>query len=123
MGHHTLRTVDATLQRLGRQSLPPKYADMGTTSLTETIGRMKQTRWFSLGGYVSMRRERGAPDTKAESNWEEGRKRFQEREKQEEEEGGGGKQWMTREEREKSLKRWKTMDHVGKGVGSGLWDE
>jgi len=93
---------------------------MSTTSLTETIGRMKQTRWFSLGGYVSMRRERGNPDLKAESNWKQGRKVYEESlVGNEREKDGGGQQWMTKGEREKSLKRWKTMDHVGKGVGSG----
>ncbi|GAA5970358.1 hypothetical protein JCM3765_000362 [Sporobolomyces pararoseus] len=130
LGRYTLRTIDATLQRLGRSILPFEYFDLSTTSLTETVGRMKQTRWFSLSGYVSMRRERGLPDLKAEEKWELGEKEYEEKEeekrrvRQEGEDQENLKQqrdaqWLGTEERRKWLKKFKTMDHVGKGLGEG----
>ncbi|GAA5994066.1 hypothetical protein JCM5350_003696 [Sporobolomyces pararoseus] len=127
LGRYTLRTVDAILQRLGRQVLPVEFFDLSTTSLTETVGRMKQTRWFSLGGYVSMRRERGLPDLKTEEKWESGERIYRDQQvrRQEEEggenqrQGGGEAQWVGIEERKTWLKKFKTMDHVGKGLGEG----
>jgi hypothetical protein len=97
---------------------------------------MKQTRWFSLGGYVSMRRERGLPDQKAEEKWKLGEKAYRDlvdeqqqeqtrrrRSSNEEDQQEGGKQdcgqWLGIEERKKWLKRFKTMDHIGKGLGDG----
>ncbi|GAA5911965.1 uncharacterized protein JCM6883_000748 [Sporobolomyces salmoneus] len=122
LGRYTLRTIDATLQRIGRQAAPVEYFDSNTTSLTETVGRMKQTRWFSMAGYVAMRRERGVPDSKAEEKWEEGKKAYEadvEKRRSQEMENRDGKheQWLGIEERRKWLKRFKTMDHVGKGIG------
>lgn len=37
--------------------------------MQETVGRLKQARWFSLVGYLAFRRARGFPDDKAEETY------------------------------------------------------
>ncbi|GAA6062944.1 hypothetical protein JCM10212_005957 [Sporobolomyces blumeae] len=69
LGHYSLRTIDATLQRLGRTPPPRSMRDRAICSVHETVGRMKHTRWFSVKAYVAMRRRRGVPDVEREREW------------------------------------------------------
>ncbi|GAA5943039.1 uncharacterized protein JCM15063_006281 [Sporobolomyces koalae] len=118
LGHYNLRTIDTILQRLGRQTVPVEWFDHSTTSVTETIGRMKQTRWFSLKGYVAMRIERGVPDPKLGEQWEAGTKAYEdwkELRNRDEEKGVQPQQWEDCADRRKWLSRFRTMDHVGQG--------
>ncbi|GAA5923267.1 hypothetical protein JCM3775_007487 [Rhodotorula graminis] len=63
------RFVEATLQRLARVAPPVHLADYALHSMQETVGRMKQARWFSLVGYLAFRRARGFPDDHAEETY------------------------------------------------------
>nr|CRX79294.1 hypothetical protein [Leucosporidium scottii] len=53
LGSLPVRTVDQMLARLSRQqSLPPHLKDLTLHLVTETVGREKRTRWFTLAGYL-----------------------------------------------------------------------
>ncbi|BGP51552.1 hypothetical protein JCM10450v2_007498 [Rhodotorula kratochvilovae] len=67
LGGFSPRFIDSMLQRLGRVPPPPHLADYAIHSMQETVGRLKQARWFSLVGYLAFRRARGFPDEKAEA--------------------------------------------------------
>ncbi|GAA5919094.1 hypothetical protein JCM6882_004891 [Rhodosporidiobolus microsporus] len=63
------RFIDALLARLGRSPPPSHLSDHALHSVTETVGRVKQTRWFSLAGYLGFRREMGVVDGAREDEW------------------------------------------------------
>lgn len=65
-----MRFIESILQRLGRSALPAHLGDYTIYSLQETVGRLKQTRWFSLVGYLSYRRARSFPDERQEERWQ-----------------------------------------------------
>ncbi|GAA5904464.1 hypothetical protein JCM8208_004200 [Rhodotorula glutinis] len=66
---YSARFVEATLQRLARVAPPAHLGDYALHSMQETVGRMKQARWFSLVGYLAFRRARGFPDDHAEETY------------------------------------------------------
>lgn len=123
LGNFSLRFIDAILQKLGRTALPPALADYSIHSLHETIGRLKQTRWFSLVGYLSYRRERGFPDEDAEALWtaiEESGRLGQ----WEDDEGAGPRegQYATAAERQKrlaSFNMWASVGDPAAGTSGG----
>ncbi|GEM11478.1 B-block binding subunitof TFIIIC family protein [Rhodotorula toruloides] len=71
LGAYPVRFIDVLLQRFGRYRPPAPFADYTIHSVHETVGRVKQTRWFSLVGYLSFRRSRGFPDEDMEAQWRE----------------------------------------------------
>ncbi|BGP19943.1 hypothetical protein JCM10213v2_008074 [Rhodosporidiobolus nylandii] len=71
LGSFAPRFVDAVLQRLQRTPPPSHLTDYTTFSVTETVGRVKQTRWFSLAGYLAFRRKAGVADEAQEARWAE----------------------------------------------------
>ncbi|BGP35225.1 hypothetical protein JCM10296v2_007057 [Rhodotorula toruloides] len=71
LGAYPVRFIDVLLQRFGRYRPPAPSADYTIHSVHETVGRVKQTRWFSLVGYLSFRRSRGFPDEDMEAQWRE----------------------------------------------------
>ncbi|GAA5926196.1 hypothetical protein JCM1841_001152 [Sporobolomyces salmonicolor] len=107
LGHYAVRTVDVTLQRLGRTPLPSCLGDYAVHSLTETVGRLKRTRWFSLVGYLKLRREKGVPDEKLEAVWRGIVEAFGS------EDGAAGEQYRQVGEMTRRLKRVKTMEGAG----------
>ncbi|GAA5989786.1 hypothetical protein JCM10908_002322 [Rhodotorula pacifica] len=114
LGNFSMRFIEAILQRLGRYTLPPHLADYTIYSLSETVGRLKHTRWFSLVGYLSYRRARGFPDEAQEERWkaieEQGRLG-----KFDEEPGEGPRegQYGTAVERQKRLNKFNMWAHAG----------
>ncbi|ORY86011.1 hypothetical protein BCR35DRAFT_302649 [Leucosporidium creatinivorum] len=53
LGSLPVRTVDQMLARLSRsQSLPSHLKDLTLHLVTETVGREKRSRWFTLVGYL-----------------------------------------------------------------------
>ncbi|GAA5869579.1 hypothetical protein JCM1840_004467 [Sporobolomyces johnsonii] len=107
LGHYAVRTVDVTLQRLGRTPLPSFLGDYAVHSLTETVGRLKRTRWFSLVGYLKLRREKGAPDEKMEAVWRGIEEAFGR------EDAAAGEQYREVGEMTRRLKKVKTMEGAG----------
>ncbi|GJN93921.1 hypothetical protein Rhopal_006980-T1 [Rhodotorula paludigena] len=69
LGGFSIRFIESMLQRLARVAPPPHLADHTVHSVRETVGRVKQARWFSLAGYLSFRRSQGYPDDALEAKW------------------------------------------------------
>ncbi|GAA5839056.1 hypothetical protein JCM11251_007864 [Rhodosporidiobolus azoricus] len=87
LGSFAPRFIDALLTRLSRSPPPAHLSDFALHSVTETVGRVKQTRWFSMAGYLGFRREMGVVDEEREEQWRE--KEEAAREKERDEELGG----------------------------------
>ncbi|GAA5870532.1 hypothetical protein JCM3774_003701 [Rhodotorula dairenensis] len=114
LGNFSMRFIESISQRLGRSTLPAHLGDYTIYSLQETVGRLKQTRWFSLVGYLSYRRARSFPDERQEERWkaieEQGRLGQWD---EEADDGPREGQYGTALERQKRLNKFKMWAHAG----------
>ncbi|GAA5858602.1 hypothetical protein JCM8547_001385 [Rhodosporidiobolus lusitaniae] len=112
------RFIDAILQRLSRLPPPPHLSDFTLHCVSETVGRVKQTRWFSLAGYLGFRREKGVKDEEREAEWGVGEGRWEEGDGWMESGGRGGGPWegqygRTVREKRRKEEGWETMEFQG----------
>ncbi|GAA6011482.1 hypothetical protein JCM10207_002634 [Rhodosporidiobolus poonsookiae] len=69
LGSFAVRFIDAVLMRLSRGPPPSHLSDHALHAATETVGRVKRTRWFTRAGYLAFRRAQGVPDDEGEGAW------------------------------------------------------